>query len=483
MEKIIIDPMKKITLLERTESSYPMNACDRCVNPIRLKDYGYQEDEYRIEGNARIYSWPKEEKYASVESHGGPYVSRCLIRKPIDSSRFSGRVIVEMFNWARNYDRPIDAWGNCYEYIMENNDIWVGVTCRDSVCQTLKRFDPERYSGLGFPNPRPKEEWELRPQANPFHDIISEPSSENGLIWDMYSQLGILLREDSERNPLYGYHVEKIIGTSALPGDISTYVAAIDPICTDEKGRNIFDGFLIFMTGAPGGVNQYEPKVEPEDERCKFYGKVPLIRVYTCGDMLGVGHHPDWAVLQRHEDADGPDRYFRSYELPGPNLFLKYVRGSEPRREDLEKAGIEIRGGRAQGNWSEKELQSIEFPTRYVLWSAFENLFEWIDGTIPPASKLIEMEGEYPDIDFRRDEYGNVCGGVRTPYLDVPLFHFDYQSNAVLLEADVLKKLYPSHDVYVNKVINNARECVENRMILEEDARRIIDEAKTFQFI
>lgn len=121
------------------------------------------------------------------------------------------------------------------------------------------------------------------------------------------------------------------------------------------------------MTGAPGGVNQYEAKVEPEDPRCKFYAKVPFIRVYTCGDMLGVGHHPDWAVLQRHEDADGPERFFRSYEIPGPNLFLSFVRDSEPKREDLAKAGIQLRPGRVGGNWSAAELQTTEFPTRYPL--------------------------------------------------------------------------------------------------------------------
>lgn len=477
MKSCPIPPAESVIRLPVTEDSWPMNALAHTIEPMDITALGYTEDEYIISGRAKLYTWPAQEPVASVELADAPYTTRFLVRKPADPGRFSGTVIIEMFNWARNYDRTIDAWGNCRDYITRSGDAWIGVTCRASVHDCLKAFDPGRYSTLSFRNPRPEETWHSRPQANPFHDIVSAPDTENGLIWDMYSQVALLVREQAERNPLYGYDVKKVIGTSAIPGDISTYVAAIDPISCRGDGGNIYDGFLIFMTGAPGGVNQYEPKVEPNDPRCKFCGKVPLIRVYTCGDMLGGGHHPDWAVLQRHPDQDGPDSYFRSYEIPGPNLFLKFVRGSEPARADLKRAGIQLRAGRVGGNWSQAELEAIEFPTRYPLAAAFENLKRWIDGTLPPPSQLMELEGEYPSMRFKLDEAGNVLGGVRTPYLDVPAYLFDYQSDAVPLPLEELRRRYASHEDYVQKVRDSATACVDARMLLPEDAEAIIQEA------
>lgn len=478
-KEIPVQPLDSIRLLPVTHDSYPMNSLAHTVKAKDIADFGYLEEEYIIKGKAKVYTWPKEQSFADVELENAPYATRILVRKPSNPSSFSGNVIIEMFNWARNYDRTIDAWGNCYEYLTDSGDVWIGVTCRASVLDHLKQFDSNRYGELSFRNPRPQEQWDARPQANPFHDIVSDPSTENGLIFDMFSQVAMLVRENDSRNPLYGYEVKKVIGTSALPGDISTYVAAIDPVSCRPDGKPIYDGFLIFMTGAPGGVNQYEAKVEPEDPRCKFYAKVPFIRVYTCGDMLGGGHHPDWAVLQRHEDADGPERFYRSYEIPGPNLFLSFVRDSEPTREDLTKAGIQLRPGRVGGNWSAAELQTIEFPTRYPLAAAFENLKHWIDGVTPPPSMLMEMDGNYPDIAFRCDEYGNVKGGVRTPYLDVPAYYFDYQSEATRLDETTLKALYPTHDDYVDKVTRSAEKCVAERMLLKKDSEKIIAEAKT----
>lgn len=481
--RIPVQPADKVVLLPITADSRPMNGLASMVEPIDADVLGYIEEEYLIEGRAKVYTRSAGTGVVSVELSNAPYVTRILVRKPKDVHAFSGNVIVEMLNWARGYDRTIDAWGNCWEYLTRRGDVWIGVTCRASVLDTLKQFDCQRYRTLSFRNPRPESEWSVRPQANPFHDIVTKPETENGLIWDMYSQIAMLVRENNQRNPLHGYLVKKVIGTSAIPGDISTYVSAIDPISCQESGTPIFDGFLIFMTGAPGGVNQYEPKLEPTDPGCKFCGKVPLIRVYTCGDLLGSGHHPDWAILQRHKDENGPDNYYRSYEIPGPNLFLKYVRASEPQRSDLERAGIRLQAGRVGGNWTAHELDSVEFPTRYPLAAAFDALKKWIDGITPPLSCFIETEGKYPDVRFKTDAVGNVLGGVRTPYLDVPAYRFDYQTSAVPLSKDVLLKLYGTHEGYVEQVRRSTYACVNAGFLLPEDADSIINEALTSKIL
>ena len=61
-------------------------------------------------------------------------------------------------NYASKYDRSIPGWGHCYEYYLERGMAWIGVAIRDVALEAMKRFDPERYGELGYPNPLPPEE-------------------------------------------------------------------------------------------------------------------------------------------------------------------------------------------------------------------------------------------------------------------------------------------------------------------------------------
>jgi len=482
--EIPVKPAASVKKLAETAESYTFGGAAHSVTPMDLSQKGYVEEEYLIAGEAKIYTWPEEQKYASVERENAKYCSRIVVRKPADPAKFSGNVIVEMFNWARSYDRPIAVWSNCYEHLMREGDAWVGVTIRGAVIENLKKFDPVRYAELSYENPIEPEHRMDRPQSNTFHGDVTDPNLENGLTWDFYSQVGILLREDNERNPLYGYAVKTIIGTGATAGDLATYVAAIDPVSCREDGGPIYDGYLIFMTGAPGNVNQYEEKVHHLDGRCKFYGKVPLMRVYTCKDMLGVGMHPDWAYMQRRNDSDEAGNYYRSYEIAGTGLILKYVHYTEPAHEDVAKMGLQIRNGRTGAAWSEEDLNTFEFPTRYVLNAQLENLKKWIrSGVNPPSCAPYETVGTYPATDLKFDEYGNVMGGVRLPYLEVPAYHFKTDATAYPLEKEILDTLYASHEDYVEKVTASAEKCVEERILTQHDAEEIMEEAENIEFI
>lgn len=482
--KIPVRPANEVILLPDTETSHPFGGARYQVKPMDLSQYGYIEQEFLLKGNAKIYTWPIGQKYAGVERETAAYATRFLIRKPIDPKKFSGNVVIEMFNWARGYDRPIALWGNCHQYMMREGDAWVGVSIRANVLDNLKKFDPDRYGDLSYENPVPTEHRMDRPQSNTYHDDYTDPNRENGLTWDMYSQLAILMKEQDPRNPLYGYDVKSVIGTGATAGDLATYVAAIDPVSCKEDGSNIYDGFLIFMTGAPGNVNQYEEKLHHLDERCKFYGKVPLMRVYTCRDMLGGGMHPDWAYMQRRNDSDEPGNYYRSYEIAGTGLMLKYTYFTEPAHEDVEKMGLKIVNGRTAQAWSEKDLATFEFPTRYALDAALDNLKKWIgDGTPPPSCTPYKTEHVYPATTLKKDDLGNVMGGVRLPYLEVPAYHFKTDATAYPLEPEILAGLYASHEDYVSKVKQSAENCVERRLLIPEDAEAIIQEAEHIEFI
>ena len=58
---------------------------------------GYVEEEYLVSGTANVYNWPAAGS-ATVRTTGAPYTTRMLVRRPIDSAKSSGNVIVEMLN-------------------------------------------------------------------------------------------------------------------------------------------------------------------------------------------------------------------------------------------------------------------------------------------------------------------------------------------------------------------------------------------------
>ena len=94
------------------------------------------------------------------------------------------------------------------------------------------------------------------------------------------------------------------------------------------------------------------------------------------------------------------------------------------------------------------------------------------------------MEGEYPDADFVLDEYGNPKGGVRSPYVDVPVCTYTWKDEPGAVRniitpfsPEKLKSLYPTHDVYLRKVVKSVMEMIQNGFLLSEDASEIIMEA------
>ena len=94
------------------------------------------------------------------------------------------------------------------------------------------------------------------------------------------------------------------------------------------------------------------------------------------------------------------------------------------------------------------------------------------------------MEGEYPDADFVLDEHGNPKGGVRSPYVDVPVCTYTWKDEPGAVRniitpfsPEKLKSLYPTHDVYLRKVVKSVMEMIQNGFLLPEDASAIIMEA------
>src|SRR4051812_30559600 len=189
-------------------TSYPFGAADHQLVPQDLRRHGYVEEEYLVSGTANVYNWPRTGP-ASVRTPNAPYTTRMLVRRPANAHRMSGNVIVEPLNPSNLFDLNI-GWALMHDQFMRHGDVWVGFTSKPVAVQALKTFDAKRYGALNWANPLPLSD----PRNCAVKDIqtIVDPvdvrsrSTEDGLVWDMFSQIGALLRSRSDDNPLaYGH--------------------------------------------------------------------------------------------------------------------------------------------------------------------------------------------------------------------------------------------------------------------------------------
>ena len=123
----------------------------------------------------------------------------------------------------------------------------------------------------------------------------------------------------------------------------------------------------------------------------------------------------------------------------------------------------------------------------YVYDAAFQHLFAWARrGTAPPKAARIELKepsepGAKPTVSL--DEYGNALGGVRTPYVDVPLDTYFVSStgpgvcgelgHSMPLEHARVTKLYPDAKAYRSKVAQDTRRLVKEGWLTKSDGRKI----------
>lgn len=468
--------------LPDTAASYPFNAAARQQKPVNLADFGYVEEEYIISGYANVYEYHDVGLYPKIRCRDGSYCTRILIRRPKDPVKQSDFAILEIFNYA-GAERAFAGWGYCGEYMLSRGDVWVGITIKQGAIDKLKNFDAERYGALGFPNPVPKEKRRRGSTIMGPADAENAEESENGLAYDAMSQTAALLKAKVPQNPLYGNGItgkaaRYVIGMGASGCDLSLYAAALQPFATIDGKTPCFDGFHIHMTGYPGFISNGETRFEANDDRCKIMTNVPLVWTQTMGDMRGGGVHPSYSYMYRWPDSDLPGRQHRQYEIAGAALGMDWDMSVCPCAEDLQKyngEGKEYPIGRTAG----------EVPFHFVIRAVLDHLKKWIRYGVPaPKSAYIEMQGEYPDADFVLDEHGNSRGGVRSPYVDVPTCTYTWldapgavRNIITPFTAEKLKKLYPTHDVYLRKVVVSVMEMIGNGFLLPEDASEIIMEA------
>lgn len=453
--------------LRTDATSHPFGGAAYEDRPENLAAVGYVEQEYIVRGKADVYDWPAVGP-AVVRTADAPYVTRILVRKPARAGRFSGNVVVEPLNPSNLFDLNI-GWALMNRQLVRNGDAWVGVTVKPISVAALKTFDPQRYAALSLANPLPLDD----PRNCATVPADSSRTTENGLAWDIISQVGRLVRDGGA----IGYRTREVygFGYSQTGGYLYDYINAVRPISVLPGGRQVYDGYLVAVAGGAfvGAVpiNQCVP-APPQDERRQFTNVgVPIIHVMSQSDYL-IG------IAGRRLDSDVPADAFRHYEMAGAGHATPDELFYSARPADI------VRAGRAVPPQQCNEGPRSRFPSHIFFDAFLANLDRWVrHGTPPPHGSPIVVQQGAPV----KDVYGNVVGGLRSPYLDVPTSRWEGSSTGasfcfiagheVPFDRATLDRLYRSHGDYVGTVARSATALAAQRFITAYDAAAIVREA------
>lgn len=427
------------------------------LEPIDLTKAGYVEEEFLVSGAANIYDW-NEDGSLTVKGADNPYTTRIVVRRPAQAARFSGTVIVEIPNIARRFDWPM-IWGFSHDYFLEHGDAWVQIGMPASVA-SMKKFDPAGYGSLGFNNTS---------KGCP-------GESEDGMRYDMFSQVAAVLKSTQPGMPLAGFNVGRVFLTTQDTGMI-TYINAFHEKARLAGGKPTYDGYLIKVLNAPGLISSCGKAVPANDPRRMLKAvDVPTIAVVAQGEVEGVA----WSRLP---DSDAPVGKHRRYEFAMAAHIDKHAYSG------LASFAEQNAVGNAQGtpDWPftarcEPEIILQDEPLlSYAFNVSFWHLDRWVrDGIAPPKAERIQLDatGKMP-----LDEFGIGKGGIRSPYSDVPVAKYltasggpgncrEFGSTHPFSWSE-LEKLYGNHGNYLQKMNASIDRMLKDQWITEADSKRL----------
>jgi Alpha/beta hydrolase domain len=274
------------------------------------------------------------------------------------------------------------------------------------------------------------------------------------------------------------------VGESQSAMFLTTYVNAVDSLV------RIYDGFLIhsrFGPAAPLDGNPILAAPEASAPRAvKFRPdlRVPLLTVLTETDVVG-GVRPGYH-LARQPDTE----LLRAWEMPGTAHADNYT--IQVARIDTGFAPLEeLVAAYAPTNtlMGQQLPHYINFAPQhhYVLQAAIAGLHGWIRTGGAP-SKAVRMELD--DGDPRRlvlDQNGLAKGGVRTPWVDVPIARTSgvgtresplshLFGSGEPFDAATVARLYPGGAAeYLDRFTESLDEAIQSGFLLPVDRQEILD--------
>lgn len=489
----------KWSLLQTSSESYPYGANERLQGSVNLASHGYVEEEYLVTGNARIYEAVPNSDYQVKVLGESEYTTRALVRQPENPDSWSGRVVIEYMNVTDGMDLQV-AWARLHEQLLEEGDAYIAFTGKSNVLPVLKEFDGERYGTLSFgePNALTGQTCGTSPGDADFNPN-QVAGSENGLLWDMWNQIGLAAKSGDAPLP-------KGATTVIAYGESQSSIAMLnlhhwfggDRAQTD-KGETIFDGYLdedsvgsVTLEGETtlrplhlGILNQCADPLANEDPQMQLANQpnrgVPYFAVHSPWGMwpnvkTTAENFRDWTIAGAHH----VDR----------NIYAHIY----PVATDLERAGVLgadqlpwFNGATAE-TFSAAAWQCPAVPESALgagVRTAYDWLLEWREkGEEPPVTDPVELDANN---EIKLDSHGNVIGGVRFPTVEAPAATYvvgpygDCSDLIVPFNQEKLSALYPQGD-YQDKFAAAAQKAVDEGLLTEADAMTMIEQASSIKF-
>jgi hypothetical protein len=197
---------------------------------------------------------------------------------------------------------------------------------------------------------------------------------------EILAQVGALVRS-KQGSPLASLPIRKMVlaGSSASAAVVVNYLPA-HMVLRQANLAPIYDGFLPTSTGVT---------VQRVD--------VPLVQVPTMTEVMTGTATP-------RQDGDTPGDQFRVYEFAG-------------------MAHIDSRDAAAYYP-NPCKYPISRYPLAAYMSVALDHLWQWADkGTVPPRAPriLVDRDVTGDGSIMALDQYGNARGGIRNPYVDVPV--------------------------------------------------------------
>jgi hypothetical protein len=437
----------------------------------------YIEEEFFVSGAADLYNYAHNPPLGPTDivtiQADVPYTTRIIVRRPKKVNKFNGTVVIEWWNSTAGFDTA-PVWDPSAEYFADNGIVYVGVTNST----TSLDFLAGGCRLLGF----------LPPACGTRYSTLSLP--ENGLAYDMGSQIANLLKNGGASSPLPAeYVVEKLLhsGESQQAGSIVTYASGFH-----LDGVN--DGYFV-QSGANArpinfGPSCNDPASPPypgctprlvfPDSLVRTDLPVPVYQAVTQTDveiLFGlIGRQPDTPT-------------FRYYEIAGAAHLTVHS------EIELIPAGVFGPNPILLEDLCQNEINSTaDGPVfaSYVLNALWERMQEQIaSGSPPPAGVLMDQTGGVLD----RDALGNVTGGVRLPSMEAPVATYVSSNQAdpalppllqqignlaCFLGGSVLRfddatldELYRNQGAYVSQVAAAVNALKAQGLLLQSDASTV----------
>jgi hypothetical protein len=347
-----------------------------------LAAHGYLEEEFFATGTACGYDVAGEARAdghweTTASDDAASYRTRVLVRRPADPARFSGVLLVEWLNVSGGFDSDPD-WAYLHQEIFRAGHAYAAVSAQAvGVVGGVARLN---LSGVPTPGLLG-----LNPAR---YGSVSHPGDR--FSFEIFRQVGQALREAPDVLGSLAPRVVLAIGESQSAIYLTSFINAVHPLAP------VFDGFFVHSRGAGAAPLTGEPIDPPSVKvgvRIRTDATAPVLVLEAEGDLVG----PLACRLARQPDNDS----LRWWEVAGTSHADSYLVG----------AATALMG---------VDWRINEGPHRFVAQAALHALVRWVtEGIPPPSAESIEFTPAPPKI--ARDQAGIAIGGVRTPFVDVPV--------------------------------------------------------------